>query len=59
MRQFRFISGEVYEVIARDEEHARQIIDAFFMDEYPTDEVEIDDIERIENLGAMTMPIED
>lgn len=60
MPEYRFITGEVFSVMANDAEHARQIINAFFNGEWEDDPyVEDEDIEAVNYVEADTILLND
>lgn len=60
MPRYVFITGEKFEVLANDAEHARQIINAFFNGEWGNDPyVEEEDIETVNYIEADTILLDD
>lgn len=60
MPEYRFITGEVFSVMANDAEHARRIINRFFEGEWDDDpEVEDEDIQAINYVESTTMLLDD
>lgn len=58
MQEFVFITGEKYRVRANDAEHAQKILDSFFMDTWPNDDVTEEDIMKVEYMEADTFQID-
>lgn len=60
MPEYRFITGEVFSVMANDAEHARRIINRFFDGDWEGDpEVEDEDIEAINYVESTTVLLDD
>lgn len=55
MSEYIFLSGEVFQVAAKDESHAKQIMDAYFSAEWEENpEVTDEDINNVVYMGADT-----
>jgi hypothetical protein len=59
MPEYRFITGEVYSVMANDAEHALGIINAFFDGDWDGSYVTDDDINAVNYVEADTMLLDD
>ena len=59
MPEYRFITGEVFSIMANDEEHARRIIDAYFSSRpYEYDDVEPEDIDAVQYIEGTTIKLD-
>lgn len=55
MSEYIFLTGEVFQVAAKDEAHAKRIIDAYFSTEWETyADVSEEDINNVVYVGADT-----
>lgn len=58
MQEFVFITGEKFRVRANDLVHAQLILNAYFMDAEPNDDVTEEDIMKVEYMEADTILID-
>lgn len=60
MPEYRFITGEVFSVMANDAEHAQRIINRFFDGQWDDDpDVEDEDIQAVNYVEASTILLDD
>ena len=59
MPEYRFLSGEIYSVMANDAEHAREIINSFFNGDWDNAYVTDDDINAVNYVEADTILLDD
>jgi hypothetical protein len=59
MPEYRFITGEVYSVMANDAAHAREVLNAFFNGDWDGSYVTDEDIEAVNYAGADTRYIDE